>query len=131
MRAVQLLRSLSRDSEQPWLALGIPGGQRIPTTTLQLLWRLIDRNDALDEAFAASRFHLRRPLRADDSPNVIDYEADASKEWVEQLSSSGWSLKSRPRDGHYFGGGSAALYSDDGTIVGVADSRRTNFAAGD
>lgn len=117
--------------EQPWLALGIPGGQRIPTTTLQLLWRLIDRNDALDEAFAASRFHLRRPLRADDSPNVIDYEADASKKWVEQLSSSGWALKSQPRDGHYFGGGSAALYSDDGTIVGVADTRRTNFAAGD
>jgi len=117
--------------EQPWLALGIPGGQRIPTTTLQLLWRLIDRNDALDEAFGASRFHLRRPLRADGPPNIIDYEEDASQEWVEQLASRGWSMKSRPRDGHYFGGGSAAQFTDGGAIVGVADTRRTNFAAGD
>jgi len=116
---------------QPWLALGIPGGQRIPTTTLQLLWRLIDGGAALDETFAASRFHLRRPLRADDPPNVIDYEEDAPSKWVEQLASRGWSMKPRPRDGHYFGGGSAAQYTNAGTIVGVADLRRTNFADGD
>ncbi len=116
---------------QPWLALGIPGGQRIPTTTLHLLWQLIDGEAALDEAFATPRFHLRRPLQADEPPNVIDYEEDADKAWIEQLSSSGWSMSSRERDGHYFGGGSAAQYNDDGTIVGVADLRRTNFAAGD
>jgi gamma-glutamyltranspeptidase / glutathione hydrolase len=116
---------------QPWLALGIPGGQRIPTTTLQLLWRLIDGKTPLDEAFAAPRFHLRRPLRDDEPPNVIDYEEDASQKWAEQLASRGWSLAPQPHDGRYFGGGSAAQYRDDGTIVGVADLRRTNFAAGD
>ena len=116
---------------RPWLALGIPGGQRIPTTTLQLLWRLIDDEATLLEAFAASRFHLLRPLRFDAQENVIQYEADASSHWVEELAARGWKLESRPRDGHYFGGGGAAVYAGDGAIVGVADPRRTNFAAGD
>jgi gamma-glutamyltranspeptidase/glutathione hydrolase len=116
---------------QPWLALGIPGGQRIPTTTLHLLWQLIDGEAALDEAFAMPRFHLRRPLRADEPPNVIDYEEDAPQRWVEELTLRGWSLNSQPHDGHYFGGGNAAQYRDNGSIVGVADLRRTNFAAGD
>ncbi|MGI9429893.1 MAG: gamma-glutamyltransferase family protein, partial [Bythopirellula sp.] len=116
---------------KPWLALGIPGGQRIPTTTLQLLWRLIDDEATLYDAFAASRFHLLRPLRFDAAENVIQHEADASAYWAQQLRSRGWKLQSRARDGHYFGGGGAAQYAADGTIVGVADPRRTNFAAGD
>lgn len=116
---------------KPWLALGIPGGQRIPTTTLQLLCRLIDGRASLEDTFAAPRFHLRRPLQSDEAPNVIDYEEDFPTEWVEQLTFQGWSLESCPRDGHYFGGGSAAQYESDGTMIGVADPRRTNFAAGD
>jgi gamma-glutamyltranspeptidase len=62
---------------------------------------------------------------------VIDYEEDAPQKWVEELTRRGWSLNSQPHDGHYFGGGSAAQYKDNGAIVGVADLRRTNFAAGD
>ncbi|WP_145062551.1 gamma-glutamyltransferase family protein [Adhaeretor mobilis] len=117
--------------DKPWLALGIPGGQRIPTTTLQLLWRVIDQQSPLEDAFAASRFHLRRPLRKNAPENVIDYEVDAPSEWVAQVKDHGWQLEPRPRDGHYFGGGGAAQYQESGTIVGVADPRRTNFAAGD
>ncbi len=116
---------------KPWLTLGIPGGQRIPTTTLQLLWRLMDRGDSLADAFGASRFHLRRPLRAAEAANVIDYEEDADASWVKQLESRGWQLKKKPRDGHYFGGGNAAHIREDGKLVGVADPRRTNFAAGE
>jgi len=116
---------------RPWLALGIPGGQRIPTTTLQLLWRLIDRQQPLADVFAASRFHLLRPLRADAPENVLEYEQDAAANWVQELSSLGWNLKPRRRNGHYFGGGGAAQYTPSGRIIGVADPRRTNFAAGD
>lgn len=116
---------------QPWLALGIPGGQRIPTTTTQLLWRLIDGRQTLSEAFAASRFHLVRPLRYDSAENIIHYEADAPDQWRSELSSRGWKLTAKPRDGHYFGGGGAAQFADNGSITAVADPRRTNFAAGD
>lgn len=116
---------------KPWLALGIPGGQRIPTTTLQLLWRLMDDGATPVEAFAASRFHLVRPLRYDAKENRIDHEEDASTNWQSEMESRGWQLRSKPRDGHYFGGGGAAQYTEDGSIVGVADPRRTNFAAGD
>ena len=122
---------IATKSGKPWLALGIPGGQRIPTTTIQLLWRLVDLGESPDEAFAASRFHLRRPLRFDAPENVVDHEADAPSYWKEQMRSRGWKLVSRPRDGHYFGGGGAAQYSDDGHIVAVADPRRTNSAAGE
>jgi gamma-glutamyltranspeptidase/glutathione hydrolase len=120
----------TRDGK-PWLALGIPGGQRIPTTTLQLLWRLLVMDAPLDATFAASRFHLRRPLNSDEPPNVVDYEDDASPQWVERLASLGWRLEARRRNGHYFGGGSAAQYRADGSLVGVADPRRTNSVAGD
>ena len=116
---------------QPWLALGIPGGQRIPTTTLQLLWRLIDKEDTLSEAFAAPRFHLRRPLKSSDPRNLFDYEAGSPTEWVSLMEARGWSMNPRKRNGHYFGGGSAAVFVADGSIVGVADPRRTNFVAGD
>lgn len=122
---------LATKDGKPWLTLGIPGGQRIPTTTLQLLWRLMDRGDSLADAFAASRFHLRRPLNAEQAANVIDYEEDADANWKEQLESRGWKLEKKRRDGHYFGGGNAAKYRDDGTIIGVADPRRTNYAAGE
>lgn len=122
---------IATKDDQPWLALGIPGGQRIPTTTTQLLWRVIDDRQTLSEAFAASRFHLVRPLRYDSAENIIHHEADAPDQWRSQLSSRGWKLASKPRDGHYFGGGGAAQFADDGSITAVADPRRTNFAAGD
>lgn len=117
--------------DKPHLALGIPGGQRIPTTTLQLLWRVLDGGDSLQQAFSASRIHLQRPLRFDAPQNTVDYEADMPAEQVEQLTQRGWKMKPRRRNGHYFGGGGAARYLADGTIEGVADPRRTNFAAGD
>lgn len=119
------------EGEEAWLALGIPGGQRIPTTTLQLLWRLIDRQEHLGDAFEASRFHLRRPLSHDEAPNIIDHEADASENWVHEMTELGWKLEARPRNGHYFGGGNAIQYAKNGDLIGVADSRRTNFVAGD
>lgn len=116
---------------RPWLALGIPGGQRIPTTTIQLLSRLIDGKQTLAEAMNMPRFHLRRPLAADEPANVVDYEADHDEQWVEMLSRRGWTLESRPRDGRYFGGGNGAGYLPDGSIMAVADPRRTNRAGGE
>ena len=116
---------------RPFLALGIPGGQRIPTTTIQLLVDVIGRGDPLDQAFGLPRFHVRRPVKSKEALNLVDIEADAPAELDDQLHELGWTPVRQQRDGHYFGGGNAVEFQGDGHLLGVADPRRTNYTAGD
>lgn len=64
----------------PVLTLGIPGGQRIPTTTLQLLVDTLGSNTPLDEAFDRDRFHLRRPVNSAQPKNHVDVEEGSDRE---------------------------------------------------
>lgn len=116
---------------KPALTLGIPGGQRIPTTTVYLLWQLLDQQKSLANTFAASRFHLMRPVTKKQPFNRMEFEVGSAEAWKSQLEALGWQTKSHPRDGHYFGGGNAIQYAADGTLIGVADPRRTNAVAGE
>ncbi|MCC7087304.1 MAG: gamma-glutamyltransferase, partial [Pirellulales bacterium] len=116
---------------KPYLALGIPGGQRIPTTTIQLLWMLLDQKKSLRETFAASRFHLMRPVTSKQPFNRIELENDAPAGWDADLKALGWQVKRYRRNGTYFGGGNGIQFADNGKLIGVADPRRTNFVAGD
>jgi gamma-glutamyltranspeptidase/glutathione hydrolase len=115
---------------KPVLALGIPGGQRIPTTTLQLLTDILHFETPLDKAFDRPRFHVRRPLTKDEAANIVDLEEDAPEAFDEQLSEMGWKPERHTRNGAYFGGGSAVRYQTDGKLQAVADLRRTNSADG-
>ena len=119
----------------PALALGIPGGQRIPTTTIQLLVDVLGSQVPIDEAFDRPRFHLRRPVAANQPDNFIDleYEGDVHKlaELRKDLKARGWLTKPRTRNGLYFGGGNAVQYLPGGKMIAVADTRRTNHAAGE
>jgi gamma-glutamyltranspeptidase/glutathione hydrolase len=112
------------------LTLGIPGGQRIPTTTLQLVVDILGYDVPLAEAFDRPRFHVRRPIGSDESPNIVDLEDDAPAELDQELKDLGWKTTRKKRNGSYFGGGNAVIYQADGKLLGVADLRRTNFAAG-
>jgi gamma-glutamyltranspeptidase/glutathione hydrolase len=116
---------------RPLLALGIPGGQRIPTTTIQLLTDILHFGAAPAAAFDRPRFHVRRPLTPEESANVVDLEDDAPIEYDAQIRELGWHVVRRERDGGYFGGGSAVMYRPDGRVEAVADLRRTNFADGE
>lgn len=116
---------------KPALVLGIPGAQRIPTTTIQLLVDILHFGTPLDKAFDRSRFHVRRPLNSRESGNVVDLEDDAPADFDGKIAAMRWHPERHKRDGSYFGGGSAVLYRPDGHLQGVADLRRTNFAAGD
>ena len=122
---------IATKNDKPVLALGIPGGQRIPTTTIQLLIDILHFGTPLDKAFDRSRFHVRRPLNSEESGNVVDLEDDAPAEFDSQITALRWHPERHKRNGSYFGGGSAVLYQPDGRLQGVADLRRTNVAAGD
>jgi gamma-glutamyltranspeptidase len=84
----------------------------------------------LAEAFDRPRFHVRRPIGDDEAPNIVDLEEDAPAELDAELKELGWKTVRMRRNGSYFGGGNAILYRPDGKLEGVADLRRTNFAAG-
>ena len=116
---------------EPVLALGIPGGQRIPTTTIQLLLDVLEFDRPLPAAIDLPRYHLRRPIGSREPQNMIDLEQGYNDALPDRLEALGWAVKLKPRSGQYFGGGNAARAQADGTILGVADLRRTNHAEGD
>jgi gamma-glutamyltranspeptidase / glutathione hydrolase len=112
------------------LALGIPGGQRIPTTTIQLLVDHLLLGTPLRETFDRPRFHVVRAVSANEPPNVVDLEAGSPAGLDAGLESLGYRTARHTADGHYFGGGSAVRWTGDG-LEAIADKRRTNAAAGD
>jgi gamma-glutamyltranspeptidase/glutathione hydrolase len=121
---------VTRD-DQPVMALGIPGGQRIPTTSIQLMVDVLDFEMPLVEAFAQPRFHVRRPVQLGQPANVVDLEGDAPPETEESLTASGWQVVRWQGDGRYFGGGNAVSFQPDGTLLGIADARRDNQGFGE
>ncbi len=112
----------------PVLALGLPGGQRIPTATLQVLLDYMVFDADLADAIRRPRFHLRRPLRRDEPTNVFQMEA-AGAPLAAALREKGWEVEVN-ENAETFGGFCAIEILPDGTRVGVADLRRTNAARG-
>ncbi|MEX2168404.1 MAG: gamma-glutamyltransferase family protein [Pirellulales bacterium] len=121
---------VTRD-DKPELALGIPGGQRIPTTTIQLMVDRLAFDTPLAEAFDQPRFHVRRPLRRGEKSNTLDMEGKPTDALSKELRDDGWRIVEQRSDGRYFGGGNAVEYRRDGTMLGVADKRRSNLAGGE
>lgn len=121
---------VTRD-DKPELALGIPGGQRIPTTTIQLMVDRLAFNTPLAEAFDQPRFHVRRPLSRGEKSNTLDMEGKPADALSKELRDDGWRIVEQRSDGRYFGGGNAVEYRQDGTLLGVADKRRSNLAGGE
>jgi len=119
----------TRDGK-PAIALGIPGGQRIPTTTIQLLVDHLLLGVPLRDAFDRPRLHVVRAVSPGEAPNVVDLEAGSPATLDADLKALGYRTARHTADGHYFGGGSAVRWTTDG-LEAVADQRRTNDAAGD
>jgi len=111
---------------EPVLALGIPGGQRIPTATLQVLLDVIVFGTDLPTAVARPRAHLKRPLRPGEPTNLYELEG-ADEVLAAALQEQGWQVLVN-EDREAFGGFCAVELRADGALVGVADLRRTNAA---
>jgi gamma-glutamyltranspeptidase/glutathione hydrolase len=116
---------------RPFLTLGAPAGQRIPTGVLQVALDVLDFNTPLPEAVQRPRFHLRRPVSSAEPNNVIDIEEGAPAELDAQLTERGWKIERKEKAAFYFGGVNAAMFLQTGKIIGVADGRRTNDAGGE
>ncbi|MEQ8849981.1 gamma-glutamyltransferase [Botrimarina sp.] len=119
----------------PALAMGLPGGQRIPTMTLQIVADCLGAGAPLGEAFARPRFHLRRPTSSKQPENLIDLEEGAAEGELRRvraaLADLGWQTSLKPATGLYFGGGNGVMVLGRDRLMAVADDRRTNHAAGD
>jgi len=118
------------ENGQPRIALGAPGGQRIPTAVTQVLSAVLIYGSSLQEAIEEPRYHLRRPLARSESDRYVEVEPSFGEARAATLQTLGWEVNFVEPERYYFGGVNA-VYIDPQTQqpVGVADPRRSNYAA--
>lgn len=114
---------------EPVLAVGVPGGQRIPVGVLQVLLDYLAFNRSVGEAIGDTRFHVVRPASADDARNKLEFEYSLPVPTAEALRQLGWNPRIED-DPEHFGGVNAIEFLPGGVKRGWADPRRTNAAAG-
>ena len=111
---------------QPSYVLGSPGSDRIATTLVQVILRLIDRKESLEAALDAPRLHAT-PER------VAHVEGGRQPEGTEEaLRAAGFKVKTRDPYAFYSGCVHAVRCprKPGGDFLGVADPRRDGAAAG-
>ncbi|MCF3651799.1 gamma-glutamyltransferase family protein [Synoicihabitans lomoniglobus] len=113
------------------IALGLPGGSRIPTAMLQVVLDRVLWQRTLDAAIGDVRVHINPAWRNGDVDEIV-LETGLSAATRQTLTAAGWTVKEEEDAGTglYFGGINAIEIAPDGTVTGYADPRRTNFAAG-
>jgi gamma-glutamyltranspeptidase/glutathione hydrolase len=112
--------------DKPFLAIGSPAADRIPTAVLQVTLDVLDFHRPLEEAIRAPRFHLRH---ADPALNDLDIENQSDPSLDASLTKMGWQPHRRDDSDFYFGSVNAALI-DGNHVIGVADQRRTSDVGG-
>lgn len=115
-------------SGKPVVALGAPGGQRIPSGVYQVLTGFLDYKQPLPEAIDSPRFHLVRPTTSKDPRNTLEIEIGADDAVSSELEKDGWTVQHKRRESYYFAGVNGVAFRPDGTRVAVGDDRRSNQA---
>jgi gamma-glutamyltranspeptidase/glutathione hydrolase len=113
---------------RPLLALGVPGGQRIPSGVAQVLLDVLVLGRTPDAAIGDVRFHLERPSSPRAPANLFEFESSVPATLLEQLRERGWQAEA-VTDVEHFGGVNAVEWTRDGLRC-WADPRRTNACAG-
>src|SRR5258708_7190213 len=123
---------LFRDGK-PAVALGVPGAARIPTAMLQVVVDYGVFKRSLEEAIGDTRIHLRNAYLPNDPANIFEMESSFNTTQIEPLAKLGWAVDRIEQVGRgiHFGGVNSVQFNPDGSLKGVADVRRTNFAGGD
>ena len=113
---------------KPVLALGAPGGQRIPSGVYQVLTGVLDYGQTLPQAIDSPRFHLVRPTTSKDPSNQLQVEVGADETVSAVLEKDLWAVEHKRRDSYHFAGVNGVALSPDGTRIAVGDDRRSNHA---
>lgn len=113
--------------KRPVLAIGLPGGSRIPTTLTLVLADYLYFNRPLGDAIADWRFQLYRSRSKEPLSNTFQFEEGADPTVVAALADGGWDSEVIT-DAEFFGGITAIELEPGGLMRGWADPRRTNKA---
>lgn len=112
--------------EKPFIGIGITGGARIISFTVQLILNLIDYGLDLQEAINAARFCPRRWRYSQEKGVDIYVEHGIPEKVREALREMGYRIKEEPAI--LFGASAGVLYDGKtGKLYGGADPRR-NYA---
>ncbi|WP_280770358.1 gamma-glutamyltransferase family protein [Salipaludibacillus daqingensis] len=111
---------------KPHYLLGSPGSSRISTTLAQVIVRLVDKEESLEEAISAPRFH------ASDTGELLIEKDRFQKDVYKALEISGFDLKKRDPYSFYLGcvQGVQMPMKWREPYKGVADPRRDGTALG-
>ncbi len=115
----------------PRIAIGLPGGSRIPTAMLQVLLDRLVWHRPLETAIGDVRWHLN-PAWRNGGVDVLEVESGLSDATIGALEKLGWKveIKETAGTGLHFGGVNAIELNPNGERRGYADPRRSNSAAG-
>jgi gamma-glutamyltranspeptidase/glutathione hydrolase len=109
--------------DQPFLILGSPGSQRIPSAVLQTISNVVDHGMDLASAVAAPRMHWQ--------DGTLYLEGGMALDVAEQLRHKGHAVEVYAERDRYFGGVHAILIeAATGRLYGAADPRRDGCAIG-
>ncbi|MDQ0254173.1 gamma-glutamyltranspeptidase/glutathione hydrolase [Evansella vedderi] len=110
----------------PRYLLGSPGSARISTSLAQVITRLIDKQEGLNRAIEAPRFH------SSDTGELQIEEKRYDQEVIKALNSTGFKLKNRGPYSFYLGcvQGIQIPLKKGESFYGVADPRRDGTAKG-
>ena len=104
------------DNDEPFLAIGSPGGSRIITAVLQIILNVIDFEQSLDEATDSKRVHHQW------YPDDIDIEETYNQ--INELMDLGYKI-----DIIDTATCTQSIMIDDGEFIGVSDLRRPDSLA--
>ena len=104
------------DNDEPFLAIGSPGGSRIITAVLQIILNVIDFEQSLDEATDSKRVHHQW------YPDDIDIEGTYNQ--INELMDLGYKI-----DIIDTATCTQSIMIDDGEFIGVSDLRRPDSLA--
>lgn len=109
---------------KPFMSVGSPGSDRIPSAILQVLMNIIEFDMDLEEALRAPRFHTT-------TGSTLDVEARFDEQTLLGLQLRGYSINTREPFDLYFGGVQLILIDQEtGQFYGAADPRRDGAVVG-